>query len=250
MERGERAAGLPRWVVAKPLSGKAVFALWSRVVDEILSRIGFAVCHQLPGHTLSFGGRLMPLCARCTGIYAGLFFTVLLLLALGRVRRTQLPPVLAVALGVGFFAAMAADAFSALLGWRETNNALRLATGVLTGIALLTLGLPLANSTVRELGGIEAIILSSGEFTIISVTGLALTLFAQVSSLYFFKAFSMISVIGLIVFLLGINSIPLAGFLKGKWQFWIVPGSLALSAGELVLLAVFHRWLLRMLGSV
>jgi len=218
-------------------------------VDEVLSRIGFAVCHQLPGHTLSFGGRLMPLCARCTGIYAGLFFTVLLLLALGRFRRTQLPPVLAVALGMGFFAAMAVDAFSALLGWRETNNALRLATGALTGIALPTLGLPLANSIVREQGGIEARILSSGEFTIISVTGLALTLFAQVSSLYLFQAFSMISVIGLIVFLLGMNSLPLAGFLKGKWQSWIVPGSLALSAGELVILAVFHSWLLRMLGS-
>lgn len=218
-------------------------------MDEVLSRIGFAFCHQLPGHTMSFGGRLMPLCARCTGIYAGLFFTVLILLALGRLRRTQLPPVLAVALGIGFFAVMAADAFSALLGWRETNNALRLATGTLTGIALPTLGLPLANSIFREQRGIEVRILSSGEFTIISVTGLALTLFARISSLYIFQTFSIISVIGLIVFLLGMNSLPLAGFLKGKWQSWIVPGSLALSAGELVILAVFHRWLLRMLGS-
>jgi hypothetical protein len=123
-----------------------------------------------------------------------------------------------------------------------------LATGALTGIALPTLGLPLANSIVREQGGIEARILNSGEFTIISVTGLALTLFAQVSSLYYFKVFSMISVIGLIVFLLGMNFLPLAGFLKGKWESWIVPGSLALSAGELLFLAVFHRWLLRMLG--
>ncbi len=218
-------------------------------MDDVLTRIGFAVCHQLPGHTLSFGGRLMPLCARCTGIYAGFFFTILILLALGRFRRTQLPPVLAVALGMGFFAAMAADAFSALLGWRETNNALRLATGTLTGIALPTFGLPLANSIVREQGGVEGRILSSGEFTIISVAGLALTLFAQVSSLYFIQAFSMISVIGLIVFLLGMNSLLLAGFLKKKWQFWIVPGSLVLSAGELVYLAVFHRWLLLVLGS-
>lgn len=217
-------------------------------MDEVLSRIGFAVCHQLPGHTLSFGGRLMPLCARCTGIYAGLIFTALLLLALGRFRRTKLPPILAVALGMGFFAAMAVDAFSALLGWRETNNAVRLATGTLTGIALPTLGLPLANSIVREQGGVEARILSSGEFTIIFVTSLALTLFAQVNSLYIFQAFSIISIIGLIVFLLGINSLPLAGFLKGKWQSWIVPGSLVLSAGELVFLTVFHRWLLRMLG--
>ena len=218
-------------------------------MDEVLSRIGFAVCHQLPGHTLSFGGRLMPLCARCTGIYAGLFFTVLLLLALGRFRRTKLPPVLAVALGMGYFAAMAADAFSALLGWRETNNTLRLATGALTGIALPTLGLPLANSIVREQVGIEDRILSSGEFSIVSVTGLTSTLFAQVSSLFFFQVFSIISVIGLIVFLLGMNSLPLAGFFKGKWQSWVIPGSLALSAGELVILAVFHRWLLRMLGS-
>jgi hypothetical protein len=45
------------------------------------------------------------------------------------------------------------------------------------------------------------------------------------------------------------NSLPLAGFFKGKWQSWVIPGSLALSAGELVILAVFHRWLLRMLGS-
>jgi hypothetical protein len=144
---------------------------------------------------------------------------------------------------------MAADAFSALIGWRETNNAFRLATGALTGIALPTLGLPLANSIVREQGRVEARILSSEEFVIISAGGLALTLSAQVSSLFFIRVFSMVSVIGLIVFLLGINSLLLAGFLKGKWQFWTVPGSLVLSAGELVYLTIIHRWLLRLLGS-
>ncbi|MFH1820931.1 MAG: DUF2085 domain-containing protein [Methanobacteriota archaeon] len=39
----------------------------------MLEYTSFLVCHQIPERTLSIGGKLLPLCARCTGIYCGFF---------------------------------------------------------------------------------------------------------------------------------------------------------------------------------
>jgi uncharacterized membrane protein len=239
---------LLRWLVAKPLSGKAVFALWSVPVDDFLRTIGFAVCHQFPGHTLSCQGIMMPLCARCTGIYSGLFFTVLILLALGRLQRTRLPSAPGIAFGLGFFAAMAADVFTALLGWRETSNVFRLTTGALVGTAIPVLGLPLANGIVwgRET---KAKILSLGEFLLISLAVLGLSFLSLIHNLLLFRVVSLVSIIGLLLFMLGMNSLPLAGLHGGGRKQWlIVPGALVLTVGELVLLSSLHRGLLRMPG--
>ena len=40
----------------------------------LLERIGSAVCHQMAERSFLFDGMQMPLCARCTGIYTGVFF--------------------------------------------------------------------------------------------------------------------------------------------------------------------------------
>ena len=39
-----------------------------------LERMGSAVCHQMAERSFLFDGMQMPLCARCTGIYIGVFF--------------------------------------------------------------------------------------------------------------------------------------------------------------------------------
>lgn len=42
--------------------------------------IGGAVCHQLPERSILVGGRPLPFCARCTGIYISVFVSILLVL--------------------------------------------------------------------------------------------------------------------------------------------------------------------------
>ena len=41
---------------------------------DFLERMGSAVCHQMAERSFLFDGMQMPLCARCTGIYIGVFF--------------------------------------------------------------------------------------------------------------------------------------------------------------------------------
>jgi uncharacterized membrane protein len=216
-------------------------------VDDFLKKVGFAVCHQLPGHTLFCEGSMMPLCARCTGIYSSLFFTVMILLALGRLPRARLPSAPGIALGLGFFAAMAADVFTALLGWRETSNTFRLATGALAGTAIPVLGLPLANRIIWEREN-KARILGWGEFLLISLAVLGLSFLSVIHNLLVFRVMSLVSIVGLLLFMLGMNSLPLASLHRGGKKLWIVPGALVLTVSELVLLSSLHRWLLQMPG--
>ena len=99
--------------------------------------IGYCVCHQMPDRTLVVGGRMLPVCARCSGMYLGFVLALLLQLAGNRGRfRIGVPPVwvaVIAALGMGV---MAFDGVSSYAGWRTTTNDIRLVTGSLTGAAV------------------------------------------------------------------------------------------------------------------
>ncbi|MDR1775157.1 MAG: DUF2085 domain-containing protein [Actinomycetes bacterium] len=103
-------------------------------MENILHILGFGLCHQIHERSFDFFGLQWPVCARCSGIYLGLVagFAALLLAYRGR-QRDGAPTV-----GFWIFAAlsllaMAADGFSSYLGWRATDNLLRLLTGTAVG---------------------------------------------------------------------------------------------------------------------
>lgn len=120
-----------------PHRNQRMSGLFSRVlvriyVDSVwVHRWG---CHRLPSRSFCVDNRQFHLCARCTGITAGLVFSPLLLII-----RVHLPLVFAVSL-----AAVALDGFSQHFGWRESNNVIRVATGVFLGLtavpSLLAIG--------------------------------------------------------------------------------------------------------------
>jgi len=79
------AAGL--W--AAPLAARPGAPRWGQVAGAVAYVAGGAVCHQRPERAFQVGGRPLPVCARCTGLYAaapaGLAF------ALARRRRSRRP---------------------------------------------------------------------------------------------------------------------------------------------------------------
>lgn len=88
------------------------------------------MCHGRVERCLELFGVPMPICARCTGIYlglfAGLFAFRLIPLLRERVMRS-----------VAFIAVipLALDGLTQLVGLRESVNPLRIATGVIAGLA-------------------------------------------------------------------------------------------------------------------
>lgn len=87
-------------------------------------------CHGIARRCIELWDVPMPICARCAGIYAGLLAGSLLATLLPAIRERLMR-------GILFAAAipMAVDGFTQLTGLRESTNALRIATGLLAGIA-------------------------------------------------------------------------------------------------------------------
>jgi uncharacterized membrane protein len=87
------------------------------------------VCHQIPARCIELFGTPMPICARCTAIYAGLF--------LGLVAFFFLPPIRERVVRIALLIAvlpLAIDGTTQLIGLRESTNELRIVTGILAGI--------------------------------------------------------------------------------------------------------------------
>jgi uncharacterized membrane protein len=126
-------------------------------VQDLFHGVGRAVCHQWPAHSFFLGGRSLPLCARCTGTFLGAAVSLLAAVWRGRDRSGALPPAGILAVLLLSMAAWAVDGLNSFLTLfpgvphlYAPSNLLRLATGLLNGVALANLALPVANLTLWE----------------------------------------------------------------------------------------------------
>lgn len=87
-------------------------------------------CHGIPERCLILWKVPMPICARCTAIYAGLIISFAAFLILPRMRESVARMVLLAAV-----IPMAIDGLSQLAQLRLSTNPLRMETGLLAGIA-------------------------------------------------------------------------------------------------------------------
>jgi uncharacterized membrane protein len=117
--------------------------------------VGYGVCHQIAIRSPFFGGRQLPLCARCSGQFLGALAGLALLIALGRGKAAKLPPRPVIVVLLGFIAIWALDGFNSYLTLfpgaphlYEPHNILRTTTGAMQGVALISLVLPFFNVTL------------------------------------------------------------------------------------------------------
>jgi uncharacterized membrane protein len=100
------------------------------------------LCAQVPSHTLRLGDQPLPFDSRMTGIYGGFLISSIYLCARGRYQASRIPSKASMAVLVLFVGAMAIDGTNSLMLDMQLrhpympDNRLRLATGLLTGIAL------------------------------------------------------------------------------------------------------------------
>ncbi|MEM4703897.1 MAG: DUF2085 domain-containing protein [Candidatus Bathyarchaeia archaeon] len=105
----------------------------SEELIRLFNFIGSLVCHQRPERTLWVGGHFLPVCARDTGAYIGLFLGYLLVLFL-RKKGSSGPPNLY--MSSIMMLPLFVDSFGQALGFWASTNDLRLFTGLLFGTAL------------------------------------------------------------------------------------------------------------------
>lgn len=90
--------------------------------------VGFCFCHRRKDRCITFFNLDKYLCARCVGIVAGV--PVGIAIALMNIHFNFL-------LSVGFMIPMALDGLSQAVGFRESNNFLRLVTGFIFSLGFI-----------------------------------------------------------------------------------------------------------------
>ena len=96
---------------------------------ENLSRV--FICHRLPERTFKIGNHYFPVCSRCTGIYIGAFSYYIFVYFVYVQYNIEM-----ILLTVLMILPTFSDGLTQFFGFRESNNALRFATGLIAGIGL------------------------------------------------------------------------------------------------------------------
>ncbi|MBN1477839.1 DUF2085 domain-containing protein [Candidatus Sumerlaeota bacterium] len=115
-------------------------------MSELASHLCSGICHQLPERTLHLGEVALPACARCTGVHLGALAMLLAVWLRGRIRSSVIWPTWVMGLFLVIWGLMGLDVVSAGL-WPDLpwTNARRLVTGLLTGLTLPALLVPVMN---------------------------------------------------------------------------------------------------------
>jgi uncharacterized membrane protein len=254
------------WVAA--LSVLFYLALLSALVllpgSSLLDRLRWldsGICAQMPTHSFYPGGEELPLCARNTGIYLGFIVTLLTLYATGRGRAQGFPPwpiVVVLASGVGLLAFDGFNSFFLDLGLPhlyQPHNLIRLATGLMTGLALATLSLPALNRLLWHKYD-EQPSVSSWLMLLAYTPALILCFFAVLSqSIVVLYPIALLSTAGILTTLSSLNLIVIVAISKRDESFEryrdVLPFfSLALlfAIGEMLALAQLKFLVLRVFG--
>ncbi len=226
-----------------------------------MSWLDSGICAQIAKHSFYFGGQHLPLCARNTGIYLGFLVTLTTLYGKGKGRAQSVPRLPLLLLLLGGVVALAVDGINSFLldvgvaHPYQPNNYLRLATGLVTGLAMALLIVPLLNrlfwrsfSEERSVGSWQELLqylpmLGVCFFTVTS---------QNVVLLY---PIALLSTTGIVIAVSSLNLIALIGISRRDETFEryrellpFLACALLLALGEMLLLAQLKLTLLSALG--
>ncbi len=130
--RNARVAGTAFLFIPVLILGASVICSWAIAHGASPEwRIPFRVfCHGIPERCFLLWGVPMPICARCTAIYIGLFAGLMTFAVMPWLREEPLRAMMfasIIPLGI--------DGITQLIHLRTSNNTLRFGTGLVAGLA-------------------------------------------------------------------------------------------------------------------
>lgn len=102
----------------------------------LLEQLGAAVCHRLAARSFPWGDAFMPLCARCTGIYCGVFLAFCFFLLKKRMDAGKPFSKAQTWLTALMILPIALDGLGSYLGFWESNQWRRVLSGGLVGAVM------------------------------------------------------------------------------------------------------------------
>lgn len=124
-----------------------MISMW---VDQVVNFFGSLVCHQMQERTIFLDGLPLPVCARDTGIYLGIFVSIMFITVTRRWNSDKPPEIKYSLLLCLATVPMMIDGVSSYLGLRESNNFLRILTGGLFGLPIPLFLAGLRNFKIHE----------------------------------------------------------------------------------------------------
>lgn len=256
------AASPPGSVVHRPrrmlvfLPAALIIGLWLAGTPAGLlgkaDAIGYAVCHRIDLRSFHLGGRPLPLCSRCTGMYLGAMLAFAYFIFRGRGRAGAFPswPVLVV-LGL-FGLAFAVDGLNSYLHFfpeaphlYPPSNTLRMITGTGLGLALGTLVYPGFNQSAWRDWRFEPALHSVPDLAVLLALAALLVLVVLSGNPLLLYPLALISSLGVLTLLTLIYTMMLLMALRREnrataWQDLALPltGGLALAIAQIALIDV------------
>lgn len=93
-------------------------------------KIQFVFCHRKPERSFFWRGKQFPFCARCTGIHIGYFTFPLFLFQFLYIN---------IWITISLIVPTCIDGLTQAYLRRESNNVLRITTGIMAGVGLMSL---------------------------------------------------------------------------------------------------------------
>lgn len=169
--------------------------------------IGYAICHQIPSRSFQINGQPISLCARCTGMYVGIFVGLVYQLIIGR-RRSEWPDKFKLAVFAVFFLAFAVDgsnsAASLFFGrgpLYEPSNLMRLITGTGMGLTMAGMVLPTFNQTIWKEYAPRPYFVTWSQFGGYLLAGVVSAILILTEIPFFLRVFTYVGVIGVVAIL-------------------------------------------------
>jgi uncharacterized membrane protein len=187
--------------------------------------VGYAICHRIPERSFFLNGRQMPLCARCTGTFLGAMLGMAALLVYRRHRAARLPSVPVLGLMILFIALWGFDGLNSYMTFfpgaphlYEPRNWLRMTTGILNGLALITLVWPIFVFTLWRAPKQQAVLDNAWQLLAIVPVGGLLVFLVNLGIGALLYPLAILSSAGVLLMLTIINSM-IAAVILGREGF-------------------------------
>ncbi|MED1468694.1 DUF2085 domain-containing protein [Bacillus salipaludis] len=209
------------------------------MVQELFHFLGRAICHQLEERSLHASGETLSVCARDTGIYIGIFSSLIYLQFTKRKKSLTIPSVKTSFLLLLFLVPLMIDGLGSYLHLFESSNIRRLLTGICFGLVLPYFLYPLLSVRCFEETS-EAVITKSKDLylpIIISII-LGVAFFGGVMPYYLLDGFIIVTV----VIWFSLCASFLFSRTSSKYLRWFL--SVFASLTFLSTLSILHSWIL------